>query len=55
MISGMLIYALGTDFEFEFDHLSGHSKLRPDGLSCATGQTDLGFGGKQALNAQLSD
>ena len=37
------------DFLFEFDHSSGHSKQRPDGLSVADGHVNIGVGGKAAL------
>jgi hypothetical protein len=37
------------DFAFEFDHSSGHSKQRPDGLSVAKSHVNTGVGGKQAL------
>jgi hypothetical protein len=36
-------------FAFEFDHSSGHSKQRPDGLSVAKSHVNTGVGGKQAL------
>ena len=44
----------GTDkfmfeFAFEFDHSSGHSKQRADGLSVAQSHVNVGVGGKQAL------
>ena len=37
------------DFVFEFDHSSGHSKQRADGLSVVQGHVNAGVGGKQAL------
>jgi hypothetical protein len=37
------------DFVFEFDHSSGHSKQRTDGLSVVQGHVNVGVGGKQAL------
>ena len=35
------------DFVLEFDHSSGHSKQRSDGLTTAS--ANLGFGGKQTM------